>query len=209
MMNEILGRAQRFQDLLTRKFGITGGAPAPQLTPEIGTEFEIPFGAQDYILCQELLASGSTIVAAVAAKKGVLQLSNPPGSNIVAIVGRESLMVNAAAANFWLSVGKGTALANLVGAGQVTRLDTRCGYSGIYTLLPACTLTYDQSPPGLLTPNVWYLNVPIGTNLTTYEPIILAPGWCAQLACDTVNIQFAASFRWREVPLAQGEAGPF
>jgi hypothetical protein len=45
--------------------------------------------------------------------------------------------------------------------------------------------------------------------LNTYDlPVVLSPSWAFILVGGN-NINVRASFAWREVPLAQGEVGPF
>jgi hypothetical protein len=209
MMNEILGRAQRFQDLLTRKWGITGGAPSPQLTPEITPGYDMPVGVEDRILASDVLCATAFNVAAVAAKYSVAQLTNPAGSNMVLVVEHITFGAPGAACAMVACLLQLPALANLVGAGQAVRRDTRCVPTGAYPARPAGQVTYDNSPPTIGVSNLSRRQLAAGGSATYDYPVILAPGWSLQVSQQTVNLSMDVEFAWREVPLAQGEAGPF
>jgi hypothetical protein len=86
MLNEILGPAARFQQLLTRKFGILGGAPSPQLTPEISPEYPLFGEPENRILTSEYLCAGYLDEAAAAGNPTQIALWNPTGSNIILVI---------------------------------------------------------------------------------------------------------------------------
>jgi hypothetical protein len=84
LFNESL--AGRFNEGIARLHGMKGGPPAPQVSPEIqhviqleppGTEHRVLFGWRYYY---------SAITLAASANIGVVTLTNPPGSGILAVI---------------------------------------------------------------------------------------------------------------------------
>lgn len=215
MMNEILGVAARFNQHLTRKFGLTGGAPSPQLTPEIAPVFAMPVGDEALILQGEYKASGYITAPAVALKKSVAGLFNPTGSNIIVVVEHIEAMPNGAGANISAGIAMGiNPYATLPAAGGVTYRDTRVpqdpGGSSA-TKSPTALLRADADPPAVPNPNLWIRNANSGQELIDNgELAILAPGTMLGMqVIDTQNLAVRYSFWWREIPLAHGEKGPF
>lgn len=212
MLNEVLGVAARYQQLLTRKFGILGGAPSPQVTPEVTPSFDLATGPEDRILCSDVLATGATLCAAVAAKRSVIQLSNPTGSNSLVVVEKLSVEHGDASAREVVgAVGFNSALPQLPAAGGITTRETRRTrvIAGPICVKGVADLTYDQAPATILVANLFYLSLPANTPVWYDQAILLAPGWCVQVSCVTINISLYASFAWREIPLGAGEVGPF
>ena len=210
MLNEILGPAARFQQMLTRRFGLLGGAPSPQLTPEITPSVDIGHGYETRILCGEFLASGCIFQAATVAERAVCQLSNPAGSNIVAIVTHIEAYPFGAGATVIASHLKVGALAGLAVAGGVGYRDSRVVTNGgAYTRLPVCTVTKFHNPPTIGEPNLFSRAVASGLT-TEYDcPVVIGPGWAVQVNELDNNVGLQAAFAWIEIPMAGGEVGPF
>jgi hypothetical protein len=210
MMNEILGRAQRFQDLLTRKWGITGGAPSPQLTPEITPGYDMPVGAEDRVLASDIMCSGGVGTVGAAANKAAVQIRNPTGSNLAIIVERAIIIVGTAqTVEAGIRGGIGD-WPNIPAAGYVTRRDTRQANTTGFTVVPAAHVTYEtNTPPSPPVGNVFVGAILASSPLVLEQPVVLSPGWSFGIICGTVATYLYVSFAWREVPMAQGEAGPF
>lgn len=81
-LNEILNG--RFSQLLTRLFNVTGGAPAPQLTPEIMPVAVVQDDTPElqFLKGSSLLIAGQKTGNAVG-KQAYVQLSNPLSSGLI------------------------------------------------------------------------------------------------------------------------------
>jgi len=214
MLNEILGAAARYEQLLARKFGVQGGAPSPQLTPEITPSYNIPAGAEDLLPCGMRLCSGYISIGAVAAKRPVTQLRNPVGTNILGVVSYIGMMSSTAGVGqHCMGFGKlNNNLPNLPAAGGYTMLDGRAGLNaagGFATRAPTCTLTADNEPPEILPPNILYRVQAQYAWTEQFPAVILSPGWGVQAFLSDNVYGVAAVFRWYEVVMAEGEVGPF
>lgn len=208
-MNEILGAAARFQQLLTRKFNITGGAPSPQLTPEITPEYAInELAPEDKILCSEFIASAAVYIPAVAAKSNVVSLSNPAGSNVLLILER-IITSRVAAGGTWAGIIKLSALADLPGASQVVVRDGRVNVVSNYPRKPVGDVTSFADPPTVATSNLFYVLIAANSTFIYDMPVVIPPGWSVHVKNAVVNTDLLVSFAWREIPLAPGEVGPF
>lgn len=212
MLNEILGSAARFNQLLTRKFGLTGGAPSPQITPEIAPTFSWVAGPEDAIPAGETLASAVISVAGVAAKRSVAMLSNPTGSNLLVVVEHFDIQFGATGGFVNASVLKLDPLAGLPAAGGICIRDTRVKSDpagSATTRPPAARISKDNEPPTILTANILRRQLPAFGYTEYYQPIVLSPGWSLQVYESDNNLALDAAFAWREVPLQAGEVGPF
>ncbi len=213
MMNEILGQAARFQQLLSRKFGIIGGAPSPQLTPEVTPEFGLPTGPEDRILASDFLAAGRLGLAGAVATTTQIALWNPPGSNILLVVERIAVMCTTAGSN---SVFGGITLAanqpfpTLPAVGGKVLRDTRVNSDGgANTRPPVAILCGDNAAPGAITPSLFFRTLAQYEQALYDAVVVVAPGWHVGVRSNAVNMGLDATFAWREVPLASGEVGPF
>jgi hypothetical protein len=210
MLNEILGTAARYQQLLTRRFNLAGGAPSPQLTPEITPVVSIYDQPETRILVGEILASGCIFQAATAAERAVCQLSNPTGSNIVAVVlhlAAHPFGAGATVIGSHLQLG---AQAGLPSAGGVVYRDSRTKTNGgVYTRVPTCSLTKFHNPPTIGEANLFLRIIAANLTMEYAQPVVLAPGWAFQVNELDVNVGLQVSFAWVEIPLSPGEVGPF
>jgi hypothetical protein len=211
MLNEILGSAARFNQTLTRKFGITGGAPSPQLTPEIAPVYAFPLNLEDRILAGEIVAAGTKVQIAVAGIRSAIQLNNPTGSNIVVVV--EHIEGYSGSADVVAAgIIAALPLPALPNPGDVTWRDTRTrSNGGAYTREPVARITSTGAggAPAYSGGNLFLRNVAANIEFEYDTPFVLGPGYCIQFNQATVNEVLICSFAWREVPLAQGEVGPF
>jgi hypothetical protein len=210
MLNEILGPAARFQQLLSRKFGILGGAPSPQLTPEITPEFSFGSQPEDSILQGEVRMSGVADVAANAGNRSAIQLTNPVNSGLVIVLEQIrvlSFVVGIIDCGFASLLGE---LATGPGSGENVAVDGRVQRGPtIYPRRGAGKTTKDTTTPGVI-PGMNLFRTTLAAN-QWYEyqrAVIINSGGGVQLIGE-VNKQFIAHFYWREVPIALGEVGPF
>lgn len=212
MLNEVLGVAARFQQHLTRKFGIVGGSPSPQLTPEIAPTVTLESGPEAHILQSEYLASGFMQVAAVAAKRSACALFNPAGSNVVLVVTQMSVGCGTTTTVAAGIMKNAVAYPTSPAAGGVTFRDTRVPVDpagSTATKPPVGQLRSDNEPPTLPASNLFQRAFLANTQVTYNEPVVLAPGWAVGMYIATVNLAGNFEFSWHEIPLAQGEVGPF
>lgn len=224
MLNEILGVAARFNQLLTRKFNIVGGAPAPQLTPEIGCELALEVGSEGRVLLSEILCSGITDQTGAAANRPAAMLFNPVGSNIILVVERIAVLPLTVAQAFVIGVIKppgGNPFAQLPGSGQVICRETRVPVAppGTFPRAPTGQVRGSTvSPPTTVSANLYSFSASAANISSPLEVpqlgngeslAILAPGFAVQIESTVLVAQFQAFFMWREVPLAPGEIGPF
>jgi len=209
MLNEILGAAARYQQGLTRRFGLTGGAPSPQLTPEVSPVVIIPEGEEVRIINGEVLGTGFILQVGVAAERSVLQLGNPEGSNTLVDVSHIELVTPGVAGYLHAGICKLGPVAGLPAAGGVSYRDTRTKSGANYTREPTAFLRKDTEPPFVVVANLFQRYV-LQLELTVWDgSCILAPGWSVMCVCQTVAQDLFGSFQWREIPLAAGEVGPF
>lgn len=215
MMNEILGAAARLQQGLTRKFGVTGGSPSPQVTPEITPVYPIPHLESDHLPSGVVMAAGYIDKAATALKQSVCQLRNPPGTNVVLVVTHLMARIDQLAAGHVInaSINQNSGMPSGPAAGGVTIRDTRVQTNGgIYTKVPVGLLESDADPAFLaaLTQNVVSQAAPLDYQPIIYtQPVVLSPGWALTVYCGTQNTALKCVFHWDVVPLAAGEVGPF
>lgn len=211
MMNEILGVGARFQQVLTRKFGILGGSPSPQLTPEIQPHFDPHAAPEDFILSTELLCAGVVQEPANAGQKSMVALENPAGSNVLGILEWLSAQVGTAAVSsiygalLWTPPPPGVAGAVLTARdGRRPRIVGDVAKGGALLL----GASNNVAPP---TPaNLFIQATTAAEELVLYsQPVIIAPGMSIFVVNNTVNQALWTSWAWREVPMAPGEVGPF
>jgi hypothetical protein len=213
LANEILGRAARYQEQLRRRFGIALGAPSPQLTPEVTPVVPILTMPEHLILASEKLFTGTLGEAGGAGGVSVVQLSNDAGTGLVGIVEHlEVVMLDAAGDAVTCAIGKNGALATLPAPGQVTGRETRLPLNaggGYSTVAPALKLRSNVAPPTVFSPSIFF-RVLGQYGIAEYNlPLIIAPGWAVQVSTNNASKAIHAAFAWREVPLAEGEEGPF
>jgi hypothetical protein len=212
LMNEILGPAARFQQLLSRKFGILGGAPSPQLTPEITPEYGLADRPEDLILASEVLASGWINVPSDALHNSLISLENPLGSNLLLVLQEARWQVATVGSNVSGTItNSGIVVGISPGAGAMTFRDTRTtiGAAATYTKPPVGIINGRNGIASTPIANLFYINTQPAATQVFERPVVLSPGWKLILCCVTVALGMNASFCWREVPIAAGEVGPF
>jgi len=192
MQNEI--QVGRFNALLSKLFGITG-APSPVLAtdvfPNIVVESDRP--EWSFLKGEKLLGGYYGLAAGGAGTYGKLQLWNPAGSGVLAVV--EKFFITATANTSWYALFSQT----LVSATSATlrSRDTRAAVN------PTCYLRYlvDASTPG---------NRLIGGDCTSGSPVILdipmivSPGYGFHIQLGANTTAYVAML-WRERVLERSE----
>jgi hypothetical protein len=211
LLNEIIGVPARFNGLLSRKFNIAGGAPAPQLTPEIGTSLSLDFEHEDHILAAEFLCTGRGLTTGAAGQSGSIQLNNPVGSGFVCVIEQIMVMpISAPVIGIDAGILVSAAPPNVTAAGSVIIRDTRVTQNGNYPRLPSATFrTGTGTPPTATVPNLFRYIGAIGQLFVYTVPCVVSPGFALQLLQGDLAGTFNGWIAWREVPLAPGEVGPF
>lgn len=210
MLNEILGVASRFNAALTRKFGITGGAPSPQLTPEVVPTYELMTADEDRVLANEHFAAGWITCAAVVAKTPKVRLRNPVGSQLVAVVTFLSVDVAAAGVAQTVKVQLNYATTDLAVLPAVPGpcfLDSR---SGVTLGLPSPTVKLTADSNGIVGSGGYNRMVRLSNFEARGVIAILGPGSAIDIEeTDNNNLAMTVNLEWREIPLGLAELGPF
>jgi len=200
--NEIL--VGRFARGLQKLTGIKGPAPTPTLSGDITATISLfEDGVENRYLQGWEFFEHATVVAAVAAVAGTVQIRNPAGSNIVAVFEKiVALSASAAVDSFALKTGAvGTDLTTPV-ALTTSRLDSRTR--------PTPTLVMSSQTNAAAFGQVAEVRgSPIGASadfiLDFMHQHPLLPGDALQVTDQTVNTQLTVSFRWRERFLEEPE----
>ena len=202
--NEIL--VGRFNRGLQKLTGIKGTAPVPVLASEIMAAFPLPIGAEyRYLDSWQLYGVGALVAAGGAGNIGILQLRNPSGSNVVAVVTKIDIISTASQVN----VSNGTAIAaDLVTVLTPSRFDARGQQNAV------CIPSFKNNSVTTFSGNtIWILgaNVPITappSQVLNYEQqeIPLLPGDGLQVTSITANAALGpVVIWWRERFLEEGE----
>ncbi len=199
--NEIqVGRYNRYlQKLLSMK----GEVPAPQLASEIGTHIVLFHGVENRYLEGWDRFAVEMDQAAVAANAGTIQLRNPAGSNVMAVIEKFTGVNVAGATDFpAVSLLAGTADLATVFAPSNIRLDPR-GRSN-----PTCVLSR-TSPGPVVVQTILLCALPVNSNfdfvLTEHGEIPLLPGDLIRYNSGIVNQRLICNFIWRERFLEDSE----
>lgn len=203
MLNEILGPMARLQQRLTRAFSITGGAPSPQITPEITPVLEMGnMPVEDRWTARERLWAHTQPIAAAALTAASILLQNPAGSGILAVV--RCLVCNNSAGPQAYSVNDVLAsfgnLTNVVGV--FNPLDTRIGVAST----PTCIISWSNTVAPANTFGSEYFNLAVG-QFPYVSPFdyVIAPGTGLVVNAQVVNQSSQLGFVWRERPVSLGE----
>src|SRR5712664_3191744 len=203
--NEILiGRWNRYAQKLT---GMKGGPPAPQLSSEISFSHLIFSGVENRFLESWSRFGHHTAIAAVAGNGSAIEIRNPIGSNVVAVVEKLQLVnLGAATDAGFLSQGPGTQLA-VPASGLVVTLDNRGSAHGALLLFAQNTAVgvvadllsgvIGRVPLAVNTASDYFIDEMI---LTT-----LVPGDNLRWRASVVNQAVAWNIIWRERFLEESE----
>jgi len=188
--NEIgIGRWNRFIQKLT---DMKGGPPARQLSSEIQFQHEIFAGQETrYLQAWDRFGLGVTL-SAIAAQRSGLRLSNPSGSNIIAVI--EKAQVSTVTAQI-VNLEYGTVVSSLGSALVGVPMEAR-GRTA-----PTCQPSFNTA--ALSTLNVIAVVQLVSQTGWDFiadgiQEISLPPGTSVQLDGNTVNTSMQATFWWRE-----------
>ncbi len=203
--NEInIGRWNRYAQKLT---GMKGPPPAPQLASEIGLSHLIFSGVENRYLESWSRFGHHTAIGAVAGNGSGIEIRNPNGSNVIAVVEKLQLVnIGAATDVGFLSQGPGTTLA-VPASGLVVTLDNRGSAHGALLLFAQNTVVgvvadllsgvIGRVPLAVNTASDYFIDEMI---LTT-----LVPGDNLRWRAGAVNQAVAWNIIWRERFLEESE----
>jgi hypothetical protein len=205
--NEILvGRINRF---LQKFLAMKGGAPAPQLAADVQPGFVLPIGIETRYLESWDRFSQIMIAAAVAANGSAVQIRNPTGSNVIAVI--EKLQITqtlvSGAAEDRLTMGAQTIDLTTVQSPTRSSLDPRQQRARA-----SCIGSVVTTVPGVAGDlSVGLARMSIAAN-TNYDYIIdsdqqlpLLPGEAITYVAGVVNQRVAWNLQWRERFLEDSE----
>jgi len=199
--NEILtGRHNKF---LTRLFSMKGPAPAPQLAGEIQPQISLYSGVENRYLESWNRFWGTLILGPSIGNNNGVQLRNPIGSNLLAVMEKLTLF-NAGAQTFTLSVIR-TAQAALTNVSTMSSLDSRQG-----PLIGGSGIELSNFSPVAnfaITPMVWHATAGIELNEILFEDHewSILPGDTYRITDTTVNTTSTFIMQWRERSLEESE----
>lgn len=198
--NEIL--SGRYAKFLQRTFSMKGEVPAKQLAGEVMPVIPFQSGNENRWLEGWLLYSKSVIVPAVAAQQGFLQLRNPLGSGVIAVI--HKLCVSEAAIDIIFASETNAAQAD--GTIQsVFGLDSR--NTGNSTLI--FSFSSSAADPRFGNGIIWGANIAANV-LTDYvldsvQEIPMLAGLTLRVSSNTQNVAFLVTVGWRERPIEDSE----
>lgn len=198
-LNEILGVAARLQQRLTRAFMITGGAPSPQITPEITPVLEMGnMPVEDRWISGERIWSYQRTIAATAATCAEILIRNPADSGMLLIV--RALVIDGSGVGNTFSIfpGNFTDLANVL-LGLNSPRDTRLG-----TSKSSAIVSYDNLGAGGVITGAEYVAILQSTPYISF-PYVISPGYGLYAAAQNINRAALMGFEWRERPASLGE----
>lgn len=199
--NEIL--VGRFNRGLQKLVGIKAEPPSPQLASEIQPTIQLPLGVEYRYLDSWQQFAVTATVAAVAAQEGVIRFRNPVGSNVIAVF-EGILLINRTATATDIVIERSTVNSDETNVQSTSpmRLDAR----GIQAAtVVVSTNTIAAASLNLLADIMLAVNSSFQVIVTDDQEIPLLPGDVLRLRNNTVNLETAASVRWRERFLEESE----
>ncbi len=193
--NEIL--TGRFGQLLTRIFSMKGGNPAPQLSPEVQSTFELnDLDSWDAFLAQEDLCCASDAVPAHAATFSAIALVNPTGSGVLLRVRLSRAYSSPASLIHVAPVSESQVLGgSWVNAGVPSQFcDTRRVGKPVGQLVDNNNLGTPFNTQGVLC----YSNGQLDRAEIGGADFVISPGFALVISAETVNCELHGSFAWTE-----------
>jgi hypothetical protein len=205
LQNEILvGRYNRF---LQKLFQLKGGAPAPQLSSEIGVSHPLFHGHENRLIEGWTTWSYVISLGASVGNTNGFRLRNPVGSNVIAIIEKLTL-VGSSATTFQPSVELEATAVDL-GTAQQLLTKPRDGRQGANNF-PNCKASSAQPGVALGTGAVVVvatqaINANIDVIVQADQQISLAPGFALNYSSGSANTNSGWVVYWRERPLEELE----
>lgn len=194
--NEILDG--ELNQLLVRRLGMHGGAPAPALFPEISPSLVLENDRPEWsFLKNERLFGICDLQVGAAGEQTVGTLFNPAGSGVLAVVTRVSMSHNVAS-RILLSIDNGINLGDF----DTTHLPQPRDGRQPFGVSTGATLFVGSGDlvGGFNPPNPLHVFQPVAGGITEVydQPIVLTPGTGLFWDTDTNNVQVRFGFAWRE-----------
>jgi hypothetical protein len=203
--NEInVGHYNRF---LQKATGIKGGAPVPQLGSEITPTLQVFSGAENRYLGAWNIFGNYASIPGTAANNSSVQIRNPAGSNVIAVILR-MYFSSAAVGDIFISNNRGGAAAvDFASSTPAGAFDAR------YGLQAATCIVSGQSGGGAnsnLNSIIARVNAAVANTDYDYiqnvdQEIPILPGDAYRLLLNNQNQQLKAGFIWRERFLEESE----
>lgn len=192
---------QRVNRWIERVFNARGGSPVvSDVDSSIHVDYDFASGVEDRYLQGWNRFGAAGVIVAVAAQTSSMQIRNPTGSNVIAILERITFHSGAAT----ISQFNISQAARTVDYGSLItpmRLDPRGN--------PGSAMVVSSTANGSTFNTVLALN---GNNSTNFEGIltqngefVLVPGDCVAVTDQTANETLVCSFLWRERGLEPSE----
>jgi hypothetical protein len=210
LYNETL--AGRFNLFIRKKHSMKGNAPAPQVGPELthvlGTDVPLIDTADRVLAGWKSYYWQGTLAA--SANVGTVELRNPLGSNVFAVIERVQALIRGTAAEFLLDV-RGNA-AGIAGGTPGFSRDARVAAPGGVRGVSVCLVTSADNIADGSDLQFVYADVVSGVQ-SSFNPIkgivdewVLMPndGW-GLMKTAANNEQLNVSFWWRERALEDSE----
>lgn len=196
----------RFQQFLTKLFGIEGAAPAPILGADVQPVVDINrMDAHENLYPRgEIRYGGSLALAGVAAEYFYAALYNPTGSGQIVTV--EHVWCAAPNNGVQWDIGEflSTKWASLAGR-SYDAMDQRRAQNAI-GMPGACILRTGTDPAtGGVVNIVGRMQVPAYFESHLFPGYVILPGMYFGVFCASVNITVTGGIWWRERPVLHGE----
>jgi hypothetical protein len=196
--NEIL--VPRIARGIQKLFGIKGAVPAKQLAGEIMPVHLIPTGAETRFLDGWNRWGVGILSTANAANTNGVQLRNPSGSNMIAVIER-AIVFSSAGQELDYGIIAGAASIDLAGVHGSTSLDQR-----VVGPPASATLVESDSNTSPLSGNIFFRTFAnIDLIPTVGAEIVIAPGSLVRVVSTLANTQILVNFCWRERLLEEAE----
>ncbi len=198
-MNDI--QVGRYSAILHKLLGISEGSPAPTLAPELLAAIALEVDRPEWaFLAGERLCIGYGIQAAVGGQLGHVQLINPIGSGVLAVV--QEILVSTSAT---MAVRIGQLDTPLGGASA-----SAYGYrerrlpAGVQTT--ACDVNTDSSVGSQITTELTHLPVLVNVTNQFKIPWVLSPGTGVCVRGGSADVQANVNYVWTERAMEPAES---
>jgi hypothetical protein len=180
-----------------------GGPPSPQLASEISPALLLFSGVENRYLEQFELFAATTTLAASVGNNGAVQIRNPAGSNVIAVV--EKITVSTTVAGeIVASVGSGVDLTTFA---AVARGDGRSRQNPAM-IASATNAALTANLGNLIWRNFVPANTPVDLIMDENQEVPLtatgATG-AVRVTSSSANVGFSAAIWWRERLLEESE----
>ncbi|SRR5713101_1781229 len=201
--NEIL--TGRHNKMLTRLFSMKGPAPAPQLAGEIMPVHPFFSGVENRFLetWNRFMTFGN--LGPTVGQTEAIQIRNPPGSNLIAVM--EGIIISPIAADRYFFSSSHANVADLNNVGTGILLDPRAGGPG--QVKSVSIISISSGGAGDLGFSLAGIRVGATTSFQVIQDPIqemtVLPGDTLRIRQETANSGASVNFLWRERTLEESE----